>query len=151
MPSNLQEKPSALKKEHSALLKFINCFLFFWVILPSLIRIRIQGPHWIRIQSGSRSTTPGVRYRLIFENILEIILIDLTYFLANFTVPFRFWALFLDFMNSKRNSNSCRICIEPAEGEGWLPQLLAQEENKTKNAPKLHLADKVHCAWIIVY
>jgi hypothetical protein len=38
----------------------------------------------------------------------------------------------LDFLNSKRNSNPCRICIEPAEGEGWLSQLLAQEENKTK-------------------
>ncbi len=58
---NLQEKPSVLKREHPALqnMKYINCFLFSGPFLPSWIRIRIwiQGPHWIQIQSGSGSTT----------------------------------------------------------------------------------------------
>ncbi len=35
----LQEKPSALKREHPAPQKFINCFLFFLSFLPSWIRI----------------------------------------------------------------------------------------------------------------
>jgi hypothetical protein len=41
---NLQEKPSALKREHPALqnMTFLYIFLFLWVILPSWIRIRIQ-------------------------------------------------------------------------------------------------------------
>jgi hypothetical protein len=37
--SKLQEKPSALKREHSALLKnmkFINFFLFLWVVFALL-------------------------------------------------------------------------------------------------------------------
>jgi hypothetical protein len=39
----IAEKPSALRREHGALqkMKFITCFLFFWTILPSWIRIRI--------------------------------------------------------------------------------------------------------------
>jgi len=43
----VEEKPSALKKEHPALqkMKFINCFLFFWAILPSWIQIRIANPY----------------------------------------------------------------------------------------------------------
>jgi hypothetical protein len=49
--SKLQEKPSALKREHPALqkMKFIN--FFFYVcgsFLPSWIRIRTEGPYWIR-------------------------------------------------------------------------------------------------------
>jgi hypothetical protein len=38
IPSKLQEKPSALKKEHSALqnMEFINSFLLFWVIFALL-------------------------------------------------------------------------------------------------------------------
>jgi hypothetical protein len=45
--SNLQEKPSALKREHPALQK-MNCINVFYVcgsFLLSWIRIRIQGPH----------------------------------------------------------------------------------------------------------
>ncbi len=41
----LQEKPSALKREHPALqkMKILSFFLFFWdIFLPSWIRIRIQ-------------------------------------------------------------------------------------------------------------
>jgi hypothetical protein len=40
----LQEKPSALKREHPALqnINSLNFFLFLWVIFPSWIRI------WIR-------------------------------------------------------------------------------------------------------
>jgi hypothetical protein len=36
--SRIQEEPLALKREHSALqkMKFINCFLFFWVIFALL-------------------------------------------------------------------------------------------------------------------
>ncbi len=54
MTSKLQEKPSAHKREHPALqkMKFINFFPFCRSFLPSWIRFRIQGPHWIRIQSG---------------------------------------------------------------------------------------------------
>ncbi len=56
MTSKPQEKLSALKWEHPVLqkwnlltvfyseMKFINCFLFLWVILPSRIRIRIVNP-----------------------------------------------------------------------------------------------------------
>ncbi len=38
MTSNLQEKPSALKKEHPAPWKinFVDCFLFYWVIFALL-------------------------------------------------------------------------------------------------------------------
>jgi hypothetical protein len=38
MTSNLQEKPSALKREHPALqnIKFLNFFLFLWVIFALL-------------------------------------------------------------------------------------------------------------------
>jgi hypothetical protein len=38
-----KKKPSALKREHPALqyMKFLNCLLFLWVILPSWMRIRI--------------------------------------------------------------------------------------------------------------
>ncbi len=56
--SKLQEKPSALKREHPALKK-MKCINFFFVggsFLPFWIRIRIQRPHWIRIQSISGST-----------------------------------------------------------------------------------------------
>jgi hypothetical protein len=56
MTSKLQEKPSALKREHPAFqkMKFFNRFLFFWVIFalldldpgtllnPDPIRIRIH-------------------------------------------------------------------------------------------------------------
>jgi hypothetical protein len=36
--SKLQEKPSALKREHPALqkMKFINCFILFWAIYALL-------------------------------------------------------------------------------------------------------------------
>jgi hypothetical protein len=65
----LQEKPSALKREHLALQKW-NLWTFSYVcgsFLPSWIRIRIANPDpWtqlnpdpIRIQSGSGSTTLG--------------------------------------------------------------------------------------------
>jgi hypothetical protein len=51
--SKLQEKPSALKREHPSLQTW-NVLAFFSVcgsFSPSWIRIRIQGPHWIRIQA----------------------------------------------------------------------------------------------------
>jgi hypothetical protein len=40
----LQEKPSALKREHPVLknMKILDFFLFLWVFLPSWIRIRIS-------------------------------------------------------------------------------------------------------------
>ncbi len=52
------EEPSALKRDHPALqkIKFINCFQFLWVFLPSCIRIADTNPlnwlnpdpkHWI--------------------------------------------------------------------------------------------------------
>ncbi len=56
--SKQQEKPSALKREHPALQtkKFFNLFLFCGSFFPpgsgSGLRIRIRGPHWIRIRSG---------------------------------------------------------------------------------------------------
>jgi hypothetical protein len=42
----LQGKPWALKRENPALqsMKFLNFFLFLWVILPSWIRIRTPDP-----------------------------------------------------------------------------------------------------------
>ncbi len=50
---------TALKAEHPALQKgkFINFFLFLWIILLTWIRIRIwiHGPHCIQIQTGSVS------------------------------------------------------------------------------------------------
>ncbi len=56
--SKLQEKPSARKKEHPAFQKMIflplDCSLFSGAFFPSWNRrIRIQGSHWIRVQSGS--------------------------------------------------------------------------------------------------
>ncbi len=60
--SKLQEKTSAPIWEHPALQKrnFLTVFYFSRSFLPSWIRririrIRIQGPRWIRIQSGSGS------------------------------------------------------------------------------------------------
>ncbi len=60
----LQKKPSVLKGEHPARQKMIfsNFFLCLWVIFSppgSGLQIRIQEPHWIRIQFGygSGSTT----------------------------------------------------------------------------------------------
>jgi hypothetical protein len=51
--SKLQEKPSTLKREHPALqkMKFINFFLFLWVIFALL------DPDPIQIRHGSGSTT----------------------------------------------------------------------------------------------
>jgi hypothetical protein len=42
-PSKPQKKPSALKREHSALqnLKFLPFFYFLGILLPSWIRIRV--------------------------------------------------------------------------------------------------------------
>jgi hypothetical protein len=56
MTSKLQEKPSALQRDHPALqkLKFTNCFIFFWVIFALLDP---ETPIRIRIQSGSGSAT----------------------------------------------------------------------------------------------
>ncbi len=53
--SRLQEKPSALKREHPALqnMKFMYFFLFLGVIFALLDRI--HWPDWIRIQSGSET------------------------------------------------------------------------------------------------
>ncbi len=65
--SKLQEKPSALKREHPALqkMKFINCFIFFWVFFSLLD----QGPHLIRIRPGC-----GIRSRTLVSVMLEIFL-----------------------------------------------------------------------------
>ncbi len=54
--SKLQEKPSALKKEHLALreIKYINFFLCLWVIFcPPGSGYRSRDPHWIRIRIHS--------------------------------------------------------------------------------------------------
>jgi hypothetical protein len=55
--SKLQEKSSALNREHPAIpnLKFINFSLFCGSFKPSWIRI--HWPDWIRIRSGSGSET----------------------------------------------------------------------------------------------
>ncbi len=61
-----QEKPSALKREHPVLqkMKFIHCFLFFWVIFAlldaDLIRIQIRIRIEIRIQTRYGSGSPTV-------------------------------------------------------------------------------------------
>ncbi len=75
--SKLKEKPSALKREHPALqkIKFINFFLFLWVIFcppgsGSGLRNRIQGPQWVRIHNTGRKCT-GTNW--IFFNFIRIL------------------------------------------------------------------------------
>jgi hypothetical protein len=62
----LQEKPSALKREHPVLknMKILDFFLFLCIILPSWIRIRIQQ---LKINvdpsgSGSADQNPASMY-----------------------------------------------------------------------------------------
>ncbi len=67
----LQEKPSALKREHPALLKMklIHFFLFFWVIFvlldpdPTQIRIRIRIQTQIRIRIRIHNTGENLEKR----------------------------------------------------------------------------------------
>ncbi len=71
--SKLQEKPSALKREHPTLqkMKFINFFLCLWVIFalldpdPIQIRIRIQRPHWTRIRTRIQIHSTVYKSRLL--------------------------------------------------------------------------------------
>ncbi len=59
MRSKLQEKPAARKREHPALqnMKFLDFFLFLWVIFALLVLdpIRIPDPD---PESGSRTPDP---------------------------------------------------------------------------------------------
>jgi hypothetical protein len=77
-PSYVQEKPSALRREHPALqkMKFIKCFLFFGVIFalldpdpmnldPIRIRIRIHNTACFRPLNNTawEASSKGGKYR----------------------------------------------------------------------------------------
>jgi hypothetical protein len=60
LTSYVQEKLSALKREHPALqsMKILYRFLYFWVILPSWIRIQQLKFIWIHADTDPQHCVP---------------------------------------------------------------------------------------------